>query len=65
MQFEIGEMAGKVWRLLDSKGALSLTEIKSEFLSQDFLVISAIGWLARENKISIAAKGKSFIISLN
>ena len=64
MQYEIGEIVAKIRQMPDSKGMLSLTAIKAELASRCFLVVAAIRWMARENKISIAAKGKSFIISL-
>lgn len=48
---EFGENAGKVWRALQDHGPLSETKlIDFTFLSEHQLH-SAVGWLARENKI--------------
>ena len=49
---QIGENAGIVWRTLESKGSLSFEELQTETnldLLQEF---TAVGWLAREDKIS-------------
>jgi len=48
---EFGQNAGKVWQMLNEKGSLSETKlINSTFLKESQLC-SAVGWLARENKI--------------
>ncbi len=47
----IGENAGKVWRLLNSQGEVNVSSIaeKTQIKIQD--AYSALGWLAREDKI--------------
>jgi len=54
----IGENAGKVWRLLESQGQVDISSIArlSEIKIQD--AYSALGWLAREDKIKINGKDK-------
>jgi len=54
----IGENAGKVWRLLDSEGQVEIPLIAklSKIKIQD--AYSALGWLARENKIQVNYKDK-------
>jgi hypothetical protein len=48
---KIGEDAGKIWRVLETNGEVSMTSIPkiSEIKVQD--AYSALGWLAREDKI--------------
>jgi len=48
-----GKNAGKVWRTLDSNGPLPEDKVtkKTSLKKDDFY--SAVGWLARENKICI------------
>ena len=60
---QFGQNAGKIWRTLNSNGALTKKElIKETNLSlRDFY--AAIGWLARENKIF--QNGKLFAIDEN
>ena len=48
----IGLNAGKVWRILNEKGELSMFELCRELGLTFEEVAVAIGWLARENKIS-------------
>jgi Winged helix-turn-helix domain (DUF2582) len=60
----IGEAAGTVWTYLSSHGPTSLTVLaKGVGIPRD-LLLQALGWLARENKIDIADKGRGKIISL-
>lgn len=52
VEYEIGENAGKLWQVLHEQGPLHLTKlIRTTKLSHEQLY-EAIGWLARENKIS-------------
>lgn len=48
---EIGNFAGIVWRTLSDKGSLSLEDLQRETRLDTESVCTAIGWLARENKI--------------
>lgn len=48
----IGENAGIVWRMLESKGSLSFEELQNETDLDLPEIFAAIGWLAREDKIS-------------
>ena len=48
---EIGLNAGKVWRILNEKGLLSMFDLCRVFILSFVDVALAIGWLAREDKI--------------
>ena len=48
---QFGENAGKVWEALNTKGPLSETKLLTMTLLDERELQSAIGWLARENKI--------------
>ena len=48
---EIGTLAGIVWRALNEKGPLSFEDLQRETRLDTESVCTAIGWLARENKI--------------
>lgn len=56
----IGLNAGKVWRILNEKGELSMFELCRELGLTFEEVAVAIGWLARENKISFREKQSFF-----
>jgi hypothetical protein len=63
MERVIGEAAGKVWQAL-SKGPLGFTEIpKATKLPVD-LTNQAIGWLAREGKVSRVTSAKGTALKL-
>jgi hypothetical protein len=61
---QIGEVAGQVWHLLNQQGPLSLTRIVRDTDSPRDVVMQAIGWLAREEKISIEEDARSKVVSL-
>ncbi len=48
---QIGEAAGQVWKTLAAKGPLSLTKLIKESGAPRDLVLQAVGWLAREDKL--------------
>jgi len=61
---EIGETAGLVWAALKDNGPLSLAKtVKAVGRPRD-LVMQALGWLAREDKIWIEDDGRSRVVSL-
>ena len=49
---KIGENAGIVWRTLENKGCLNFEQLLTETGLDMPDVFAAIGWLAREDKIS-------------
>lgn len=51
---QIGENAGIIWRKLSEKGSLSFEQLQAETDIDYIDVLTAIGWLARENKISFS-----------
>ena len=48
-----GLKAGIVWSALSIRGPLSIAQLKRETRLTDSELYSALGWLARESKISI------------
>ncbi len=61
---QIGEMDGVVWRTLNANGAMSLTKLVKSVGQPRDMVMQAVGWLAREDKVWIEDQGRSRIISL-
>lgn len=61
----VGDNAGKVWNLLNSQGEASISSISkiTQIKIQD--AYSAVGWLARENKIRAEKTNKNqFLLKL-
>lgn len=52
----IGSNAGKVWRILNEKGELSMFDLCHELGLTFEEVALAIGWLARESKVFLKKK---------
>ena len=60
---QIGDTAGVVWHYLHDNGSSSITELTKEIDAPRDVVMQAIGWLAREDKIAIEeeARGRKTI----
>lgn len=61
---QIGEVAGKVWQALSSGGPLSMAQLAKAVSEPRDVVMQAVGWLAREDKLCIEDKGRNRIVSL-
>ncbi len=60
----IGETAGKVWHYLNEHGPRPLTTLSRELGEPRDLVMLAVGWLAREDKIRIEEGRRARLVSL-
>jgi len=60
----IGTNAGKIWNALKESGEMSVSQVKKKTTLNDSETNMALGWLAREEKITFQKKGKSLNISL-
>ena len=61
---QIGETAGMIWHLLNDNGPLPVTRLVKEADAPRDLVMQALGWLAREDKISIEEESRAKVVSL-
>jgi hypothetical protein len=61
---EIGNVAGEIWGLLTNDGEQTLAGIKKSVDAPADIVLAAIGWLAREDKLEFATSGRTVKISL-
>ena len=61
MKNRIGEMAGRVWRILGEKENVDISTLSQILKEKGEIVYQALGWLARENKIAFHRReGKTF-----
>jgi hypothetical protein len=60
----IGETAGLVWRALTDRGPMSLTRLVKAVDAPRDVVMQAVGWLAREDKIDLEETSRGRIITL-
>ena len=61
---QIGETAGAVWHVLDKDGAMSFTKLVKRVDAPRDLVMQAVGWLAREEKIDVKPTARGRVVSL-
>jgi hypothetical protein len=64
MNETIGDAAGAIWTFLNENGPASITKITTETGMGKNDVQRAIGWLAREEKITIELVGRTETVSL-
>jgi hypothetical protein len=60
----IGATAGQVWHFLSENGSISFTTLVQRLDLPRDLVMQAVGWLAREDKVAIQESGRTKTISL-
>jgi hypothetical protein len=60
----IGQMAGAIWYALNTHGELSLAQLKKAVESKGPIFDWAIGWLAREGKVVMTPRKRSFSMRL-
>lgn len=61
---QIGEMAGQVWKTLDENGPLSLAKLVKNIDAPRDTIMQALGWLAREEKLTIEDTSRGKIVCL-
>jgi len=61
---QIGETAGAIWKTLDKHGAMSLAKLVERVGGNRDVVMQAVGWLAREDKLDISETSRGRIIAL-
>lgn len=61
---QIGEMAGLVWKVLDENGPLSFAKLVKQIDAPRDTIMQALGWLAREDKVTIEETNRGKIVSL-
>lgn len=64
MKDMIGEMAGKVWNILNEKGNMTVTKLKTALNADAFVLNAAIGWLAREDKVEVVKTKTTVTVNL-
>jgi hypothetical protein len=60
----VGEVAGTVWRVLSENGRISTSKLVKAVDEPRDTVMLALGWLAREEKITIDEEGRNRMVAL-
>jgi hypothetical protein len=61
---QIGATAGIVWQVLSVKGPLTIAKLVKEIDAPRDVVMQALGWLAREDKVNIEEEARTRVVSL-
>ena len=61
---QIGETAGAAWRALADHGPMSLAKLVERVGGNRDVLMQAIGWLAREDKIEITETRRGRVVAL-
>lgn len=61
---QIGITAGEIWNVLAVNDGLSVTKLVKQVGAPRDMVMQAVGWLARENKIQIVENKRVKTVSL-
>jgi hypothetical protein len=64
MKDHIGTIAGRIWQALHGRERVSLTQLPKLVDEREPVVYQALGWLAREDKVTYESEGKSTYVSL-
>lgn len=61
----IGRAAGEIWQAVEKEGGTaSLAKVREKTGLDTETALMALGWLAREDKVSMERRGRSLRISL-
>ncbi|MEX2111954.1 MAG: winged helix-turn-helix domain-containing protein [Pirellulales bacterium] len=61
---QIGDTAGLVWHHLSESGPRTLSQLAKEVDAPRDVIMQAIGWLAREDKVSVDEDRNKKIVAL-
>ena len=64
MKDKVIETAGKAWKFLGQNGETQIEELSRKLKEKDAVVLQAVGWLAREDKINYATRNRKTFVSL-
>jgi len=64
MKEKVIEAAGKTWRFLGQNGQTKVSQLAKCLKEKDEVVLQALGWLAREDKIDYTVKNRRTFVSL-
>jgi hypothetical protein len=64
MEAAIGKAAGRIWDILHDNGKASVAQLPKLVGEKDVVTYQALGWLAREGKISYRTEGNRTFVAL-
>lgn len=64
MKDQIGLLAGKLWTAVGREPGIKMSQLCKTLGVDPTLAVLAAGWLLREEKLRLEAKGRDFVVSL-
>lgn len=61
---QIGDTAGLVWHYLNENGPRTLTQLAKDIDAPRDVIMQAVGWLAREDKLAIEEDARKKLVVL-
>lgn len=66
MNEKVGTIAGQIWNALNENGALNNKDLKKAAkVKTDKELFLGLGWLLREDKVTITEAEKDIVVALN
>ena len=66
MNEKVGTTAGQIWNALNENGALNTKDLKKAAkVKNDKELFLGLGWLLREDKVTVTEAEKDFVVALN
>jgi len=66
MNEKVGTIAGQIWTALNENGALNNKDLKKAAkVKNDKDLFLGLGWLLREDKVTVTEADKDLIVALN
>ncbi len=66
MNEKVGTIAGQIWAALNENGAMNGKDLKKAAkVKNDKDLFLGLGWLLREDKVSVSEEGKEILVALN
>ncbi len=66
MNEKVGTIAGQIWNALSENGALNNKDLKKAAkVKNDKDLFLGLGWLLREDKVTITEAEKDIVVALN
>ena len=64
MKEKIGQTAGKIWNILKEHEEVAISQFPRMMKEKTLIVHQALGWLAREDKITYRTEGNKIYVAL-
>lgn len=66
MNEKVGTIAGQIWNALNENGALNTKDLKKAAkVKNEKELFLGLGWLLREDKVTVTEAEKDFVVALN